>query len=122
MSELIRLYHSTTAEAAAAIERDGFRDNPTASFNRAGELCRGVWFADRDVTDAFSLGGDTFLVEIPADAVRAYEWPDDPGWRTNWRGFLVPAEVANRYPRSRIRTPHVHAGPRSSPASSENPC
>jgi hypothetical protein len=102
----VRLYHSTTEEAAAAIESGGFRDGRSASFNRDGELCRGVWLADRDVSDPFSLGTVMFVVEVPDDEATSFEWLDEEGQSANWRAFLIPAKVLNQHERARtVPTP-----------------
>lgn len=101
------MYHRTTAGSAAAIQADGFRDGGTGSYNRGGELSHGVWLADRDMTDAFTLGSVVFTVEIPESVVAPFEWLDNDARRSSWRAFLVPAEIVNEYPRARMVLPPV---------------
>ena len=97
----MRLYHTTAN--GEVIRREGFRDGPT-SYAGEGGLRRGVWLADRVMTEAdFSdLGQDVLTVEIPAEVVAPFEQPDDglplPDEMEPYRAFVVPAEIVNRYP------------------------
>ncbi len=93
----MKLFHYTTAGAADEIERNGFHDGTSVSYNRDGELWRGVWFAERDMTHDFSLGGVVFAIDIPDDVADQFEWPGEPGQRSNWRAFLIPAGIVNEY-------------------------
>jgi hypothetical protein len=54
------------------------------------------------MSDAFSLGGAVFVVEIPDEVAAPFEWLDEPGQTTSWRAFLVPANVLNRYVCARV--------------------
>jgi hypothetical protein len=92
---------SATKEAASLIERDGFRDGRSA-FTREGGPFRGVWLADREMTDVFALGGVLFAVELPDDVAEAFEWHDAEHSASPWRAFLVPAEILNQHERERI--------------------
>lgn len=58
---------------------------------------RGVWFADYIVDTSMEASANAYVaVDIPDDVLESYEWLH--GDRTQYREFLMPCKVANRYP------------------------
>jgi hypothetical protein len=93
------VYHVTGPSAAAAIERDGFKDN-TAQFMAEAEYT-GVWVSDVPLEDAWS-GDDrvVFEMDVPTETLSEWEWvPETPNYYREW---LVPAAVLNRAGRRRV--------------------
>ena len=101
----MKLFHYTTVQVADEIDRNGFHDGTSVSVNRDGELWRGVWFAELDLTHDFSLGGVVFAIDLPDDVADQFEWPDKPGQQRNWRAFLIPADIVNEYESARTVLP-----------------
>ena len=92
----MKLYHSTSAGDAQAILETGFRD---ADFMG---VARGVFFADRPLLgfDSVARSAEVTL-EVEPTAALQDEWelieegrPEDA-----YREWLVPANVANTWPR-----------------------
>jgi len=85
------VYHRTNA--ASQILDDGFRDGSGRYLT--DRVWRGVWLSDRPLDENEGATGNTVLfVEIPDEVVARFEWVQDIGYRE----FLLPAEIANRYP------------------------
>ncbi len=105
----MRLYHRTSAAAAAAILAEGFRKSEYQIEDENGELSGGVWLCTPpyDPASLGSLKGDGVIlaVSIPDDELEAWEWREDPkdsipvpAWIKNpYREFYVPADIVNRY-------------------------
>jgi hypothetical protein len=117
----MRLYHTTTAERAASIMLDGFRDNATVNkrlFSGTRTYPPGVWFGDVPALDDEPFDGiglfnfdaerQTFIaVDV---CLPAFIADDDPlsfyGIRSSaqddtWPGtqYWAPSSVWNRFPR-----------------------
>ena len=89
----MRLFHTTTAEAAASIATDGFQDREGSYLTTT--TWRGVWLADRPLdANEGAVGEDVFVLEGPEDVVAEYEWIEDG---KPYREFLVPAEIVNTF-------------------------
>jgi len=90
---VMRVYHRTSGEAAAAIKEAGFRDAEGTYLTR--NVYRGVWFADQPLDINEGADGEVvFEVEVPEPALSEYEWIEEG---KPYREFLVPAEVVNRW-------------------------
>jgi hypothetical protein len=97
----MRIYHTTTADAAEAILREGFRDaSGWYGFVRDDGtrlIQTGVFFSDVPVGVNEGAKGDPLLgdpvlvVEIPEDEIAEY------GWTDAIREWCIPAEIVNRY-------------------------
>lgn len=89
-------YHATSATAADAILKEGFRNNHIA--NAVAEIIpEGVYFSDYPLdTGSGTKGTTTLVVEMPEDEIREnYELVKEY-WHT-YREFIVPADVVNSY-------------------------
>lgn len=76
---------------------DGFRDGEGTYFTP--EWWTGVWLSDTPlVGNEGAKGDDLIAVRIPQGVVEEFEWVNETSVG-GYREFLVPAEVANRYPR-----------------------
>lgn len=84
----LRVFHASDYDEALAIRAEGFHDEPS------GGSRRGVWVTDRPPR-AGSEGEAqvVFAVEVPEDAVSAYEEEGEG----ETRRFLMPAELLNRH-------------------------
>jgi hypothetical protein len=83
------LYHVTTPEKAAAIQRDGFVDcGPEWVGGRWGH---GVWLSNEPL---WELEPDpvAFEIDLSLESVTAYEYTLDHGYRR----WLVPSSVVNQ--------------------------
>ena len=92
----MRLFHRTTIQDAESIWNDGFRDSTvTVDDGCAGEQFVGVRLFDDSIGWNPNPDGNNLLltIEIPEDAISAYEWVT--GVET--REFFVPASVVNSY-------------------------
>ena len=93
----MRVFHTTTDEAADAIEREGFREG-VGSYLTVNE-CRGVWLGNMPMDSNEGASGDVlFVLDIPAEVLEPFEWIEEG---KPYREFLVPAETVNEYPRTR---------------------
>ena len=93
----MRVFHTTTDAAAAAIERDGFRDG-VGSYLTVNEY-RGVWLGDLPMDPNEGASGDVlFVLDIPEQVLKPFEWIEEG---KPYREFLVPADTVNEYPRTR---------------------
>jgi hypothetical protein len=87
----MRCYHRTSAEAAAAIVADGFRD--AEDYYMTPNLYRGVWVSDEPLDINEGAQGDVLLsVDVPESLFAEYEWVEDA---KSHREALVPADVLN---------------------------
>lgn len=92
----MKLYHTTTAAAAAAILRDGFSD-ATGSYGFVGKQFTGVFFSDEPVGINEGAKGDPVLedpvlvVDIPEEEILEFGWVDAI------REWCIPAALVNRY-------------------------
>jgi len=88
----MRLFHKTKNQNAESILRDGFRDSEVVE---AGQKFEGVQLFDDPIGWNPNPDGNNLLltIEIPEDAISAYEWVT--GVET--REFFVPASVVNSY-------------------------
>jgi hypothetical protein len=119
-----RLYHTTTAAAAAAILREGFRD-ATGSYMFEGLQLTGVFFADEPVGinegagGSPELGDPVLVVDIPEAALAEYRINEElseselaelaleigiskeklaeHGPLNSFREWCIPAAIVNRY-------------------------
>ena len=92
----MRLFYQTKTQNAQSILRDGFRDAVLETTDDGETLIQGVRLFDDPL--GWPLGvavdGNAMLsIEIPEDAISAYEWVT--GVET--REFFVPASVVNSY-------------------------
>jgi hypothetical protein len=61
----------------------------------------GVWLSSEPLDEqSGGYSGDAVVVEIPAELVEPYEWIEEG---KAFREFLVPAALANEFPRRLIR-------------------
>jgi hypothetical protein len=94
----VRLFHSTTREAADAILAAGFRD-AVGTFMTTHEY-RGVWLADQPLDENEGASSEALLaVDIDEALVAPFEWVEDG---KGYREFLVPASLANEHTISEI--------------------
>jgi hypothetical protein len=97
----IRVYHGTTRPAAAAIERDGFKDT-TGSYLTVNRYT-GVWVSNTplDVNDTSrEYDGDSyFAIDVEERVIARFEWIEEG---KPYREWLVPAAVLNALPRVRL--------------------
>lgn len=88
----VRLFHRTTAESAARILAEGFKDSRgTYMTDRVWE---GVWVSDIPLNANEGAGGDALLQLIIPCSVPL----DDYEWRENGKSFrewLIPAALLN---------------------------
>lgn len=97
---MIRAFHRTSADSAAAILRDGFRD-ATGTY-MTSETHHGVWIT-RDAPWSLATGGlgqnadALVVVGIPDELFAQFEWVDE--METGYREALIPAADLNRHPR-----------------------
>lgn len=97
---MIRAFHRTSPENAAAILDDGFRDGAGGYMTDA--VHSGVWVT-RDqpwslATGGIASGDALLIVEIPEQLFHRFEWvEEDKGYRE----ALIPAHELNRFPRWR---------------------
>ncbi len=98
----MRLYHSTTATAAARILRGGFRDSDAIPSLGIGAVVRG--FTDVPTRHATTHDGEVILaVDVPDATATAHLVPGSPGeFLGRSREFCIPAEILNRYPRANL--------------------
>ena len=90
------VYHVTNPTAAAAIEREGFKDN-TGHYMTEAEFT-GVWVSDVPL-DEDHRDRVVFEIDVPTETLSEWEWvPDLPNYYREW---LVPAAVLNCRPRVR---------------------
>ncbi|GMU24984.1 MAG: hypothetical protein AMXMBFR13_50550 [Phycisphaerae bacterium] len=89
----MKLFHSTTPEAAAAILKEGFRD--TTGQYLTTESFTGVWFSDVPLDEGEGAKGNELLaIEAPDARLAEWEWIEEG---KPYREFLLPADVANRF-------------------------
>lgn len=112
------LYHATSRTAAAAIVEEGFRETVDSLTRRPG-----VWFADHWI-DYGSAHDAAVAVEIPDTDLGPYDqgiahvdrlergsWVRVPA--EDYRVYLIPAAVANAYPRHALVTDTKPITPRT---------
>jgi len=90
----MKLFHVTTARAAAAILGEGFRDGNGYG---TAESFSGVWLADRPLDVNEGAQGDTVLAvrfAVPLSALADYEWIEQG---KPYREWLVPANFIARH-------------------------
>ena len=86
----MRLYHSTTEDAAALILREGFKNDEATYMNV--QIWSGVWLSDRPLE--LNQGAALLSVNIPSELIVQYEWIQQG---KPFREFLIPAEFLNKY-------------------------
>ena len=97
MSHAAAFYHRTSAERAARIIKEGFKD--AAGTYGTDRIHHGVLLFDQPVHESDGQAGDTLLVvEMPRELIEAYEWPT-AGQR--YHIYLVPSVCLNG--RAKIR-------------------
>ncbi len=92
-TQMITLYHTTTADAANAIVANGFKDG-TGTYLTDHEFT-GVWLSDRPLGFNEGTQGDTILaVDFDGDLseLQDYEWVEE---RKLYRAWLVMAAFLN---------------------------
>jgi hypothetical protein len=95
------VYHVTRAEAADAIDRDGFEDC-TGTF-LTETMHTGVWLSDVPLVIECGLEDPTvFEIELPDVALEGCEWIEGGA---NHREWLVPAPIVNRGKKRRVEWP-----------------
>lgn len=87
----MKLYHGT--DAVAAIEREGFRDGHGSYMT--DQQWSGVWFSDAPLLD-HAVAGFFEVEPFETEDLSEWEWVQQG---LGYREFLVPADVANRWPR-----------------------
>lgn len=83
----MRLYHATTPENVAAIQREGFNASSMSGIE-------GVFFSDEPA----HYGEAVLAIEVPDDRVEEWEviWEDDDGQEAfghGFREFLIPLDA-----------------------------
>ncbi|HEV2460945.1 MAG TPA: hypothetical protein VGS80_21545 [Ktedonobacterales bacterium] len=112
----MRVYHTTTADAAAAILRAGF-NGLTAFFGRyalGGEAIpfTGVWVADQPVGIGEGAAGDptegdpVLVIELDEPAIADFELIDEG---KPYREWCIPAQLATAYLLGVISLPEADA-------------
>ena len=81
----MRLFHTTTPEAASAILREGFRD--TDEELHQGRWYHGSWFSDERLSE---IGSAFLAIELPDELAQQYELS---GEFHGYRRWLIPASV-----------------------------
>ena len=96
----MKVYHVVKSEEASDIELQGFRE-PSGRY-LADSLNDGVWVADRPLLAECGIEiGLAVCFEIQvADRVLMGRERSERG--SEYRKFLVPAVILNRYPRRRL--------------------
>jgi len=91
---MLTYFHRTTADKAASILGDGFRDRKDF-YGTEIELC-GVWLSDRPLDGNDGANGDTLLIirfaSMPAEFDEKYELVEDG---KPYREWCVPASIVN---------------------------
>jgi len=96
----IKVYHVARAEEASDIEAHGFRE-PSGRY-LADSLNDGVWVADRPLLaeSGVEIGlAACFEIQVPDRVLMGRERSEQG---QEYRKFLVPALLLNRYPRRRL--------------------
>lgn len=97
------LYHATQLKAADAIDADGFRGGYSPGMAEVDEVV--LWFSDHPAP----FGEVTFCIDVPnsvaADCRVEYDADDDP--ELGYNEYVIPAAVANSYPRRRLTDDEV---------------
>jgi len=87
----VRLYHRT--DHADTILAGGFQDGEGGYGTL--NVYRGVWLSNVPLDANEGAQGSTLLtLDMPEEQAAEYEWIED--WK-QYREFLIPAEVVNRY-------------------------
>ena len=98
----MRVYHSTTFEAAEHIRRDGFRD-AEGSYGFAHHWPRGVFVAKVPANENDGAKGQdvVFAINVPDDVLEPFWFWEDPSGTGEEVASeaCVPAAVLNRYSR-----------------------
>jgi hypothetical protein len=95
----VKVYHTASFAAAAAIEADGFRD-ATDRYMTENEYT-GVWVSDRplDENEGVTRAEVIFEIDVDEEMIREYEWIAEG---MNYREWLVPATILNDAPQRRF--------------------
>ena len=92
----MRLFHIASKANAEAILKDGFRD--TMGYHHAGQEWTGVWVSsaplDWSQRQYLNDANTLFAIEIPEDAISAFEWVEEAKTIREW---LIPAALLNSY-------------------------
>jgi len=92
----MRLFHSTTPEAARAILAVGFRDGRERCLT--DDFYEGVWLSDTPLDENEGCKGHFVLaveLDVPESALTDYEWVKED-W-IGYREWLIPAEYVNAH-------------------------
>ena len=95
----MNLYHATTPRAAARILRVGLEDHTTRQEPQFGPS---VWFSETPSDEnGGAKGRSVDQVRMPKRVALKYalHYPDNPELGALAKDFLMPAAVANQYPR-----------------------
>ena len=98
----VKLYHSTSPEAAREILTTGFRD--TGKELHEGRWYIGVWLSDRPLPE---LGSALLALDLLDEFVQQYKLPSELHGYGRW---LIPASVLASHPIRQIE-PKGPAGP-----------
>jgi hypothetical protein len=96
----VRLFHTTTNAAAAAILREGFRDPPLRMIG--GEPISGVFLSDSPVgcnegaKEDPDCDGPILVVDFPEAEITEYEIVCEAGG-SSFSEWCIPAALVNRY-------------------------
>lgn len=85
------LYHTTTPESAAAIQRDGFDDRSTDRF--AGKLLRGIFLSNEPLWENELIDPVTFEIDLSLESVAPYECTTP---EHGYRQWIVPSNLVNQ--------------------------
>jgi hypothetical protein len=98
----VRLYHSTTPEAAEKIAADGFRDS-SGHYGTSREHS-GVWLSDVPLDENEGTSGNTLLFvdfALSEEEIADFEWIEE--WKT-YREWQIPADLINENASVRVAT------------------
>lgn len=104
---LVRIYHTTDAESAARIMRDGFQD-PTDLWRSIQQLLPYPFFADRPIGKIDGAKGRV-VIEIIIETTSEEMWEQfDTKDGRDFREFLIPSARINACPRRILTEEEVH--------------
>ncbi len=103
----MRLFHTTSEEAATAILRDGFHDaaGSYGFVSWSSPVCSSPirpWGFNEGAVDDPVVGAPVLVVEIPEEVIAEHEIIEDAKPEGVYREWIVPAELANGYGRPKV--------------------